>query len=418
MHVKSSTELLNNLHRSLPPRVRLRCFFVFRENFLHLKRFVIQNLFVTLRPISAYCTDYVRHSSINVTTPLYIYYMRTLRIATLVAMIISLAACQTKKEEKKQEPISVKTEVAASCGAEGSRTYVGTVEELCSTPVSFTGVGTVTKVHVKEGQHVRKGQLIAELDPTQARNMLSTAEAQLAQAKDALGRLEQLHTSGSLPEVKWVEIQTQVSQAETQVEMCRKNLADCRLYAPASGIVANKMFEDGMTAVTSEPLLTILDITSVKVRVAIPEQEFAAISASTASTVAVAAIERTLEGGRIEKGISADPTTHTYDIKINIPNADGALLPGMIANVTLLPGSATSGTTSVGSVTVPLRCVQKSGNDGHFVWIVKDGKAHRQPVTIGGTFGNRIAITAGLTGGERIITEGFHKVGEGTPVKS
>lgn len=344
--------------------------------------------------------------------------MRKLSITTLFAIIIAVVACQTKQEEaRQQEPISVTTEVAASCAAEGSRTYVGTVEEQCATPVSFTGVGTVTKMHVKEGQHVSKGQLIAELDPAQARNMLTTAEAQLAQAKDALARLQQLHESGSLPDVKWVEIQTQVSQAETQVEMCRKNLADCRLYAPASGIVANKLFEDGMTAVTSEPLLSILDISSVKVRVAIPEQEFAAIAATTPSTVAVAAIERTLQGGRIEKGISADPTTHTYDIKINLPNPDGALLPGMIANVTLQPAVSKAVAASAPSVTVPLRCVQKNGKGSHFVWTVVDGKAHRQPVSVGDTFGNRIAITAGLSGGEEVITEGYHKVGEGTAVK-
>lgn len=343
--------------------------------------------------------------------------MRTFRFAPLAAIILAIVSCQTKKQEATQpDPISVVTEVAASSAAEGSRTYVGTIEEFCSTPVSFTGIGTVTKMHVKEGQHVSKGQLIAELDPTQARNMLTTAEAQLAQAKDALSRLQQLHDSGSLPDVKWVEIQTQVSQAETQVEMCRKNLADCRLYAPASGIVANKMFEDGMTAVTSEPILTILDISSVKVRVAIPEQEFAAVATSTPSTVAVAAIDRTLEGGRIEKGISADPVTHTYDIKINIPNRDGALLPGMIANVTLHPAGTATASAAAASVTVPLRCVQKTGNDSHFVWIIKDGKAHRQPVSVGDTFGNRIAITSGLNGGEQVITEGYHKVGEGTKV--
>ena len=340
--------------------------------------------------------------------------MRTFRFAPLAAIILAIVSCQTKKQEATQlDPISVVTEVAASSAAEGSRTYVGTIEEFCSTPVSFTGIGTVTKMHVKEGQHVSKGQLIAELDPTQARNMLTTAEAQLAQAKDALSRLQQLHDSGSLPDVKWVEIQTQVSQAETQVEMCRKNLADCRLYAPASGIVSNKMFEDGMTAVTSEPILTILDISSVKVRVAIPEQEFAAVATSTPSTVAVAAINRTLEGGRIEKGISADPVTHTYDIKISLPNRDGELLPGMIASVRIHGASAKD---VVSAITLPVRSVQQSADGKHFVWVEQNGKAHRQPVSIGDTFGNRVVISSGLRGGEKVITEGYHKVGEGTKV--
>lgn len=325
----------------------------------------------------------------------------------------TIVGCKDKPTEMKNTPIKVTAEVAASASTIGQKTYVGTIEENSSTPVSFTGIGTVTKMHVKEGQHVAKGQLIAELDQTQAQNMVATAEAQMTQANDALARMQQLHEAGSLPDIKWIEIQTQVSQAKSQLEMTKKNLADCRLYAPISGIVAQKIFENGMTAVTSEPVLTILDVTSVKVRVAIPEQELAAITPATKSTVSIAAIDRTMEGGRIEKGITADATTHTYDIKIALPNGDGRLLPGMIASVTLNVGGDAA---EEASVTVPIRSVQQRGSGEHFVWIVVNGKAHRQPVTIGATSGNRIAITSGLNGGEQIITAGYHKVGEGTAV--
>ena len=341
--------------------------------------------------------------------------MRTFHLAAVAVFVAMLTGCKAKQAEMKHSPIKVTTEVAASASTIGQSTYVGTVEENSATPVSFTGIGTVTKMHVKEGQRVAKGQLIAELDETQAKNMLATAEAQMAQANDALARMQQLHDAGSLPDIKWIEVQTQVSQAKSQVEMAKKNMADCRLYAPVSGIVAQKIFENGMTAVTSEPVLTILDVSSVKVRVAIPEQELAAISASTKSTVAIAAIDRTYEGGRIEKGITADATTHTYDIKIALPNGEGLLLPGMIANVTLHVGG--DGTTGTAPVTVPLRSVQQRGNGEHFVWTVVGGKAHRQPVTIGATCGNRIAITTGLNGGEEIITAGYHKVGEGSAVQ-
>lgn len=341
--------------------------------------------------------------------------MRTSHFAAAVALVAMLVGCNKAKEaEVKSSPIKVTTEVAAAASTIGQKTYVGTVEENSSTPVSFTGIGTVTKMYVKEGQHVSKGQLIAELDPTQAKNMMATAEAQMAQANDALARMQQLHDAGSLPDIKWIEIQTQVSQAKSQLEMAKKNMEDCRLYAPVSGIVAQRLFENGMTAVTSEPVLTILDVTSVKVRVAIPEQELSAITPSTKSTIAIAAIDRTMEGGRIEKSITADATTHTYDIKIALPNGDGRMLPGMIANVTLNVGNDAAAAEA--PVTVPIRSVQQRSNGEHFVWTVVGGKAHRQTVTIGATSGNRIAITSGLNGGETVITAGYHKVGEGSAV--
>ena len=341
--------------------------------------------------------------------------MKITHLMISAAAALLLAACTGQKTESQQAPLRVTTEEAKATTDYLTKTYVGTVEEATSTPVSFTGIGTVTRVCVEEGQHVSKGQLIAELDETQARNMLATAEAQMAQANDALARMKQLHEAGSLPDIKWIEIQSQVSQAKSQVDMCRKNLADCRIYAPVSGVVGSKVFERGMTAVTSEPVVTILDISSVKVRVAIPEREIGAITASTRSTVQVEAINRSYEGGRVDKGVTADALTHTYDIRINIPNRDGRLLPGMIANVTL-HGQAAGATNATAAITLPIRAVQQKAGGEHFVWVVRDGKAHRQTVSLGETSGNRIVIATGLNGGEQVITEGYQKVGEGTSV--
>lgn len=342
--------------------------------------------------------------------------MRSIQLALVASLILMVAACKPQQEEKQlsTEAISVTTEVAASTTDYLSRTYVGTIEEQSSTPVSFTGVGRVVRVCVEEGQHVAKGQLIAELDEAQSRNMLATAEAQMRQAEDALARMKQLHDAGSLPDIKWVEVQSQVSQAQSQLDMARQNLADCKIYAPAAGIVSRKLFEDGMTAVTSQPIVNILDISSVKVRVAIPEKEIADIKSTTRTAISVEAIGRSMEGGRIDKCLTADATTHTYDIKITLPNSDGALLPGMIANVRLQ--TATSKDV-VSAITLPVRCVQ--GYEGqHFVWLVDGKKARRQPVTVGATYGNRVVITSGLSGGESVITAGYQKVGEGSPVKT
>lgn len=340
--------------------------------------------------------------------------MRILHFATIATLLLALAACKPEKAEQlKVEPISVTTEVASTTTDYLNKTYVGTIEEHSATPISFTGMGKVTRVCVEEGQHVKKGQVIAEIDEAQAKNMLATAEAQMAQANDALARMKQLHESGSLPDIKWVEVQTQVEQAKSQLAMARQNLADCSIHAPVSGIVSSKTMNDGMTAVTAAPVITILDISSVWVRVAIPEKEIADIKPTTHTTVTIEAINASMEGGRIEKCVTADATTHTYDIKIALPNRDGALLPGMIANVRLLGGKQKD---MVSAITLPVRCVQQSSNGQHFVWIVKDGKAHRQEVNIGDTFGNRIIITSGLVGGEKVITEGYQKVGEGSKV--
>ena len=268
---------------------------------------------------------------------------------------------------------------------------------------------------VSEGQPVRRGQLLAVIDETQARNTLATTKAALDQAKDAYERMKQLHDNQSLPDIKWVEVESKVAQAQSAYDMAKKNLDDCRLYAPVSGVVGSKIMNVGETVLPTEPVLTILSIDRVKVRVAIPEREIASIATNTATTITVDALgDETFQGGRIEKGVSADPLTHTYDIRITVPNPGHRLLPGMVARIQIKNEKLKIKNGSL--MTLPVTAVQQSSDKVLFVWVAKDGKAHRQPVTIGQTVGNRVVIESGLSEGEEVIVEGYQKVGEGTPV--
>ena len=335
----------------------------------------------------------------------------------LLAVILT-GSCSEKKESRTKAPTRVKTEVvnAQSSGTNG-QTYVGIVEEQEATAVSFTGMGVVKRVLVSEGQTVSRGQLIAEMDDTQARNLLAGAEAQMVQANDALQRYSMLHDNGSLPEVQWVEIQSKVAQAKSQLEVAKKNLADCRLVAPVSGLVGRKQIGAGETTLPSQAVVTILNISNVKVKVSVPEAEVGSISPNTSSNIKVEAISRSYEGGRIEKGVQADAMTHTYDIRINVPNGDRKLLPGMVASVQFVAVAQQQAEQTEQAAMLPVTAVQKNADGSLFVWTVgKDSTAHRTTVGIGETKGNRIAITTGIENGQRIVTEGYQKLSEGTKV--
>ena len=327
--------------------------------------------------------------------------------------VLMVCSCVEKKESGAKAPTRVKTQVVSPAISDKAQTYVGIVEEHEGTAVSFTGMGVVKRVLVNEGQAVSRGQLIAEMDDTQARNLLSGAEAAMSQANDALERYKMLHDAGSLAEVQWVEIQSKVAQAKSQYEIAKKNLADCRLSAPVSGIVGKKLVGAGETALPSQAVVTILDISSVKVKVSIPEAEISAINASTPSTISVEAAQAKVSGGRIEKGIQADALTHTYDVRINVQNGNRKLLPGMVASVWFL----SEGSQSLTAHSLPVTSVQKDADGSLFVWTVaKDSTAHRTKVAIGANQGNYVAITDGLSMGERVVTEGYQKLSEGTKV--
>lgn len=332
-------------------------------------------------------------------------------ILGLLALLV-IISCNEKKGNETKMPTRVKTEIVSLNGNVEKQTYVGIVEENTATAVSFTGMGVVQRMLVNEGQAVARGQLIAVMDDTQARNMLSAAEAQMTQANDALQRYGLLHENGSLPEVQWVEIQSKVAQAKSQLAIAKKNLADCRLTAPVGGIIGHKHVSAGETALPSQAVVTIFDIRTVKVKVSIPESEMGAITTHTPSTISIAAAGKTVSGGRIEKGVSADALTHTYEIHIHVANPDRRLLPGMVANVNLHQRS-----DSNNPITLPITSVQSRSDGTLFVWTVgKGNSAQRTTVKIGETIGNRVTITDGLTVGQRIVTEGYQKLSEGTKV--
>jgi len=333
----------------------------------------------------------------------------------MLLSVIVVSSCSNQKEQNVKAPLRVTTEVVSTAMRMSGQTYVGIVEEREATAVSFTGMGVVKRVLVNEGQAVGRGQLLAEMDDTQARNLLSGAEAQMTQANDALERYKMLHDNGSLPEVQWVEIQSKVAQAKSQLEVAKKNLADCRLIAPVSGIVGRKMVGAGETAMPSQAVVSILDISTVKVKVAIPEAEISSIGANTASMIKVEAINGSFTGGRIEKGVQADALTHTYDIRINVANGERKLLPGMVASVQFV--AVPQQQTELKRLSVPVTAVQKKADGSLFVWTVaNDSTAHRTTVTTGETTGNRIVVTTGIDDGNRVVTEGYQKLSEGTKV--
>ena len=346
--------------------------------------------------------------------------MKKVLLMLLSVMLLGSSCQQQGGKSSTKAPTRVKTQVVSPGMVDNAQTYVGMVEEREATAVSFTGMGIIKRMLVNEGQAVSKGQLIAEMDDTQARNLLSGAEAQMTQANDALARYKMLHDNGSLPEVKWVEIQSKVAQAKSQLEVARKNLADCRLVAPVSGIIGKKLIGAGETALPSQAVVSILDISTVKVKVAVPEAEVGGINANTPTSIQVEAINGSYQGGQIEKGVQADALTHTYDIRINVANGNRKLLPGMVANVRFV----SDGSQAIGSKMIPVTAVQKKtvstslqADGSLFVWTVgKDSTAHRSTVTIGQTQGNYICVIDGLSIGDRIVTEGYQKLSEGTKV--
>ena len=328
------------------------------------------------------------------------------------ALVGILCACSDKSGQKESPTVKVCMETVRYGNDYRLKPYVGQAEANTSTSVSFPTAGTLGRVYVEEGQAVKAGQLLAEINPTLLQKALQSAEALLSQARDAYDRMKYLHETNSLPEIQWVETQSKLSQAQSAYDIARKNLEDCRLLAPISGVVGRKFVQTGETVMPAQPVMTVLDINKVKVNVSIPEKEIGGIHADTECGVYVAALDgASFKGGRIVKSVQSDPMTHTYPISIHVDNPGGRLLPGMVCDVTF-------GQTGTPALSVPITAVMAGTGDSRYVWVVENGTAKRKDIRTGMAYGGRIVVTEGLQAGDSVIVKGMQKLSNGSKVSA
>ncbi len=333
----------------------------------------------------------------------------------LAALLLMLSACShdSKEKDKSASPVRVKTMTVSDDGVGVANAYSGTVEEDSGTVVSFATAGTIKTLTVSEGDRVHKGQLIGTLDDGTLQNAYQMALATLDQAKDAYDRMKQLHDANSLPDIKWVDVESKLRQAQSAAKIAKIALDDAKLYAPVSGIVAEKMASVGQTAAPGIPVVKIVDIQSVKVGIPIPEGEIASIpNGATATIKANTSGEETYHGVLVEKAVVANPLSRSYVAKFKVANPSGHLLPGMICDVTLDNGSDVSG------VILPVSAVLLSADNANFVWLDSAGVACKRVVAPGEMLPEGIMIASGLRNGDKVIIAGTEKVSQGMKVES
>lgn len=339
--------------------------------------------------------------------------MKMIRCFVLaVSASLALAGCQVKEEKTGgPSPVRVKVMKVALSEQKTSGRFSGTVEEAAGTPLSFSVMGTVNAVSFRLGNRVEKGQLLASLDATSVRSSYDAAKAALVQVEDAYRRMKELHGKGSLPEIKWVEVQSKLQQARSMEEMARKNLKDCKLYAPFSGVIADKSVEVGQNVIPGMAVGKLLGVSRLKVKISMPESEIASVSLHQKAEIVVPALgSRRFSGMVSEKGIMADPFSRSYEVKIDVADAGGDLMPGMVTEVRL--AGADGGT----AVIVPARIVQLDEKNRSFVWIDNNGVAEKRVISCGDFAGDGVVITSGLKVDDRIIVEGQQKVCNGTKI--
>lgn len=340
---------------------------------------------------------------------------------TLVLILPLLSGC-AKPAPVAETPIKVKAVKVSATAANSAFYYSGTIEAGKDIPLAFQTMGTVSKVLAREGERVKAGQLLAELDCQNNTNALRIAESKALQAADALKRFEPMYKNGNLAEIKMVEIRTNKTDADLSVKLAAKSVTDCSLTAPESGVISGKAMEPGESALPGKTVMKMVVINNVFATISVPEQEIGSIKPGMIVEADIPSAEQQqpqegvtllpngsasgrLRGTVTDSGVTANPLARTYTVRILLGNARNNLLPGMICNV-YVPGKHTTQ-----AAIVPGTAIKLDENGNQFVYVIGAGnRVRKQPVQSSGFRDGGIVVTGGLANGDIIVREGAQKL--------
>ncbi|MGH7823584.1 MAG: efflux RND transporter periplasmic adaptor subunit [Candidatus Binatia bacterium] len=304
---------------------------------------------------------------------------------------------------------------------------VGNAEALSTVSIKSQVTGVLMKAHFREGQDVKKGQLLFAIDPRPFEAALKQAEAalvrdtaQLKNAREQTRRYAELVQKQYVSQEQYDQIRTNAEAMEAIVEAdkaaienAKVQLSYCYIYAPIDGQVGTLLVNEGNLVRVNDgtPLVVINQITPINVTFAVPEQHLADLRRHMATGRLRVDSRFPSDEGRPEQGILAfvdnavDRATGTIKLKAEFKNSERRLWPGQFINVALTL------TTQAAAVVIPSEAVQV-GQEGQHVFIVKPDKSVEvRPVIIGSTNEGEAVIAKGLAAGELVVREGQFLLG-------
>lgn len=354
--------------------------------------------------------------------------LKAILLATALGIgAIGLSGCTEEKKEEAAAPVIRPVKVVEIAGADQRKlTYSGSVQSRTEMNLGFRVAGKVNERAVDIGDRVRKGEVLARLDPTDYRLAVQAAEANLDAAAKAVEtarlaneRVRMLFKTNTVAQSQVDQAQLAYDQAvasriaaEASLDQARNQLAYTELASDRDGIVSLVSAEPGQIVSAGSPILTVVADDEKEIKFAVPETEIGnfsigqTVEASFWSDKAL-----TLAGKVREVSGSADPQSRTFQVRVSLPKSDKVLI-GMTATVEAKLDA------SAGSYSVPLSALaEKDG--GKIVWTVDAAKAtvHARPIKVSGFTGDGVDVMSGLKPGDLVVAAGTQFMRENLTVK-
>ena len=287
----------------------------------------------------------------------------------------------------------------------------GVVESDDIVSVTSEVGGRIIVYKIKEGQYVKKGQLLAKIDLEQIDKQEAELSKSLELATELYERQSRLWKQNIGSEVQYLQAKNNKERIEKTMETMRFQKRKANVYAPISGVVDKEFLKLGDLAAPGMPIVQIINTNKVKVVANVPESYLGKVKKGEKVTVKFPALDQTTTARVSQLGRTINPSNRTFEVEVELSNKGGVLKPNLLSLMLINDFSATN------SVVIPIDLVQQEVSGKQYVYIVEDGQegpiAKKIYIEIGENYEGEVVITNGLTGTETLITKGSRNLSDG-----
>lgn len=341
------------------------------------------------------------------------------KISILSFLIISLLmSCEKKKEAKKalieDDIVAVRLVDVSQSNTTEALKASGLVASLEEARLSFKTGGIIEKIYVKEGQNVRKGQLLATLNLTEINAQVQQATESVQKSERDLKRITNLYRDSVATLEQVQNLTTSLSLAKKSLEIAAYNQGYSKIYASSNGVIVKKLMNEGELAGPGTPVF-FMNATGANdwvIKVGIADKDWTRFRIGDRAAVRLDAFPETIFTASISNlSQGADVNSGLYQAELKLNTQGKKMATGLFGNAQISPS-----TTQI-HTSIPIDAVVEGNGDEAFVYVVADGKARKIPILLVGVDNTKAFVASGLTGITQVITDGSAYLVEGSRVR-
>ncbi|NDC80906.1 MAG: efflux RND transporter periplasmic adaptor subunit [Verrucomicrobia bacterium] len=318
-----------------------------------------------------------------------------------------IAGCGKGGGPPKDAPVPVELVSVESGPLKETLAAVGSLDAEESVDIKPEVDGEVTSIRLTEGESVKKGDVLLQIDESKQAAVVAEAEADHKLAQETIHRADMLLSDGTISKQEHDQTHATFARSEASLNLAKKRLTEYTLTAPFDGILGRRYVSVGQYVTPQSVLVSIYDLDRMKLNFSVPERYSARVTPGQTLQLHVAAYgEETFSGEIYLIEPRVDPGTRTVQVRAFVPNSDHRLKPGMFANLSVAVGTKSQ------ALTIPEECLFPNGS-GFAVYRSANGVAELVPVETGLRVPGRVEILRGLQPGDRVARSGNLRLSPG-----